>query len=179
MTNRELWGILVLTHLGCPSSALSALSTPRRAPPAPVSSVPSPTTTGAGGSSSGRPRCSTPSTPNRERSHLRWKSWHAKQSLAWYTVECIQCIQWLCGPKSGFKGLFSKLKVINIQHWPCCQSSMISAVLKTTVNSELRNLTSESSRQLGTWEKNKLQLEKYFLNGHPTWNCKSGTRASF
>ena len=42
--------------------------------------------------------------------------------------------------KSGFKGLFSNFKGINIQHWPCCQSSMTSAVFKTTGNSELGNL---------------------------------------
>jgi hypothetical protein len=66
----------------------------------------------------------------------------AKQSLAWYSVE------WVCGHKSGFKGLFSKLKRINIQHWPWCQSSMSSATLKT----ELGNLISLGSRHLGTPE---------------------------
>jgi hypothetical protein len=71
----------------------------------------------------------------------------AKQSLACYSVE------WLCGTKSGIKGLFNKVKMINIQHWPCCQWSMICAKLKTTVNLELRNLTLVIFRQLGTGEK--------------------------
>ncbi|KAK6301622.1 hypothetical protein J4Q44_G00276750, partial [Coregonus suidteri] len=80
----------------------------------------------------------------------------AKQSLAGYSVK------WVCGPNSGFKSLFSMLKMINIQHWPCCQSSMISAALKTTVNSELGNLTSVSSRQLGTLEKTSSDWENTF-----------------
>ena len=42
--------------------------------------------------------------------------------------------------RSGFKGLFSTLKRINIQHGPCCQSSKTSATFKTTGNSELGNL---------------------------------------
>jgi hypothetical protein len=97
----------------------------------------------------------------------------AKQSLAHYSVE------WLYGPKSEIKGLFSKPKMINIQHWPWCQWNMICAVLKTTVNSELQNLTSVSSREKGTLPKNELRLGKYVLNGHPTQNCKLGTRVSF
>jgi hypothetical protein len=48
----------------------------------------------------------------------------AKQSLVCSSVE------WVCGPNSQFKVLLSKLKMLNIQHWRCCQSSMISDALK-------------------------------------------------
>ena len=71
----------------------------------------------------------------------------AKQLLTCYSVE------WLCGPKSKFKGLFTKLKIINIQNWQSFRQSMICTTLKTTVNSELQNLTLVSSSQLGTLEK--------------------------
>ena len=43
--------------------------------------------------------------------------------------------------KSGFKGLFSNFKMINIQHWPCCQSIMTSAAFKTTGNSEISDFS--------------------------------------
>ena len=42
--------------------------------------------------------------------------------------------------------------MINNQQWPCCQWSMICALIKATVNSELQNLTLVSLRQLGTLE---------------------------
>ena len=55
--------------------------------------------------------------------------------------------QWLCGAKSEIKGFFSKFKMINSQHWPCCQWSMICATLKTTLNlvDRLINCSSEPS----------------------------------
>ena len=63
--------------------------------------------------------------------------------------------------KSGFKGLFYKLKRINIQYWPCCQSSMTSAAFKSTGYSEIgKSQTSVSSRQLGTLKKKQAPTGK-------------------
>ena len=83
----------------------------------------------------------------------------AKQSLACYSGE------WLSGPKSGIKELFSKFKIINIQHWPCCQCSK-------QLNSELRKLDFGEFKT-GKSGINKLWLAKYILNSHPTRNYKS------
>ena len=71
-------------------------------------------------------------------------------------------------------GLFSKFKMVNIQHWPCCQLSMICATLKTTVNSELRKLDFSEFKTTGKSGINELRQGKYILNSHPTPNCKSG-----
>ena len=92
----------------------------------------------------------------------------AKKSLACYSVE------WLCAPKSGIKGLFSNVELFQVQHWPCCQWSMICATLKTTVNSELRKLDFSEFKTTGKLGINELRLGKYILNGHQTRNCKFG-----
>jgi hypothetical protein len=74
------------------------------------------------------------------------KDCKAITSLLFSGVGCVV-------PILGLKVSFSKLKMLNSQHWPSCQSSIISASLKITVHLELGNLTAVCSRQLGTWKK--------------------------
>jgi hypothetical protein len=65
---------------------------------------------------------------------------------------------------SGFKGLFSKLKKINIhmQHRGPEKVEYIGHAVNPAGLVLLR------SRQLGARPKNDLRLGKYILNGHPT-----------
>jgi hypothetical protein len=57
--------------------------------------------------------------------------------------------------------------MINIQHWPCCQSIMISAALKL----ELGNLTSMSSRPLGTQKKRAPDWDNTFWTVNQVGNA--------
>ena len=95
--------------------------------------------------------------------YTSWKWWFGRNQ--WLTCMRCKAITSLLfsgvgvWSKSGFKGLFSKLKRINMQHWPCCQSSMTAHALKTTGNTELGNLRLQ-------WVQNNWELwQKWALTG--------------
>ena len=89
--------------------------------------------------------------------------------------------------KSGFKGLYSKLKRINIQHHEPEKFEYIGHAVNPACllphSKQLETWKSQtlmSSRQQGTLEKKtSSDWENTFLNGHSTRNSKLWTRASF